>query len=60
MLFVFVAGLELDLRAAWAERRETGIVAGLALVVPMVAGCAAAWLLLHTPGWVGENGTAFR
>ncbi len=56
MIFVFVAGLELDLRAAWANRYETGLVAGCALVVPMIAGCAAALLILQSPGWIGDNG----
>ena len=30
MLFVMIAGIELDLRKAWAHRRESGITAGLA------------------------------
>jgi Kef-type K+ transport system membrane component KefB len=34
-LFVFMAGVELDLRAAWKDRRESGITAGLALGVPV-------------------------
>ncbi|MGL4542726.1 MAG: cation:proton antiporter, partial [Polymorphobacter sp.] len=31
MLFVWVAGVELDLGQAWQRRRETGVTAGLAL-----------------------------
>ena len=38
MLFVCIAGVELDLRKAWAHRRESGITAGLALGVPLLAG----------------------
>ena len=53
MLFVFVAGLELDVADAWAQRRETGVAAGLALAVPLGFGAAAAALLVQTPGWVG-------
>ena len=53
MLFVFVAGLELDLAEAWAQRRETGVAAGLALAVPLGFGAAAAALLVQSPGWVG-------
>ena len=41
MLFVMIAGVELDLRKAWAHRRESGITAGLALGMPLF-GCAAA------------------
>jgi Kef-type K+ transport system membrane component KefB len=42
MLFVFIAGIELDLRQAWAHRRESGVTAGLALSVPLLAWPAAA------------------
>ena len=56
MLFVFVAGLELDIAEAWAQRGETGVAAGLALVVPLVLGALAAMVLLRTDGWVGSKG----
>ena len=57
MLFVWVAGLELDLRETWRRRRETGITAGLALGVPLLFGAAAAALLLRWPSWLGPKGT---
>ncbi|MFN4222384.1 MULTISPECIES: cation:proton antiporter [Novosphingobium] len=57
MMFVFVAGLELDLSDAWANRRETSITAACALFTPLAFGAAAAMLLLQTPGWIGPNGT---
>lgn len=56
MLFVFVAGIELDLSAAWKHRGETGITAGLALGAPLVAGSIAAAVILQFPGWRGPNG----
>lgn len=56
MLFVWVAGLELNLSAAWKHRSETGITAGLALGVPLVAGSIAAAVILQFPGWRGPNG----
>ncbi|OSZ71775.1 cation:proton antiporter [Hydrogenophaga sp. IBVHS1] len=55
MLFVMIAGVELDLRQAWKHRRDSGITAGLALGVPMLAGCAAAVLLLGQVGWIGAS-----
>ncbi|GAB4118871.1 MAG: cation:proton antiporter [Rubrivivax sp.] len=58
-LFVFLAGIELDLRAAWADRRASGITAGLALGVPMALGAGAA-LLLGTAGWIGPNGQPWQ
>ncbi|MFM6832064.1 MAG: cation:proton antiporter [Novosphingobium sp.] len=57
MMFVFVAGLELDISDAWANRRETTITAAGALITPLLAGAAAAAWLLRSPGWIGPNGT---
>ncbi len=56
MLFVFIAGIELDLRQAWQARRETGITAGLALAVPLALGAVAAAFLLRFDGWIGPEG----
>lgn len=53
ILFVFLAGLELDLRETWAARGETLTVAGLALVVPLAVGTAAGAWLISYPGWTG-------
>ncbi|WP_439588646.1 cation:proton antiporter [Hydrogenophaga sp.] len=55
MLFVMIAGVELDLRQAWKQRRDSGITAGLALGAPMLAGCLAAVLLLGQAGWIGAS-----
>ena len=57
MLFVWIAGIELDLAAAWQHRAETAITAGLALALPLLFGGAAAMLMLRTPGWIGPSGT---
>lgn len=56
MIFVFVAGIELDVGHAWSRRRETGITAGLALGMPLLFGAAAGVLMLQWPGWVGPKG----
>ncbi len=53
MLFIFLAGLELDLSESWARRRETLVTAGAALVVPLGLGSAAALVLVRQVGWVG-------
>ena len=60
MMFVWVAGLELDLGEAWKRRGETGVTAGLALVTPLVLGSLAALLLLRTPGWAGPDGQPWQ
>lgn len=60
MLFVFIAGIELDLRQAWANRRESGITAGLALGMPLAFGSVAAIGLLAFPGWIGAKGQPWQ
>ena len=56
MIFVMIAGIELDLGAAWTHRRESGITAGLALGVPLLSGAAVALFLLARDGWLGGAG----
>ena len=58
MLFVWIAGIELDLSEAWRFRRESGITAGLALGTPLVFGGGAAIAMLAMPGWVGNGAAA--
>ncbi|QDK34081.1 cation:proton antiporter [Sphingomonas sp. IC081] len=57
MMFVFVAGVELDLSDAWKHRGETSLTAACALLTPLLFGSLAAALLLRTPGWIGPKGT---
>lgn len=60
MMFVWIAGIELDLRKAWEHRRESGVTAGLALGVPLAFGALAALALLPYPGWMGAGGTSWQ
>ncbi|MCY7370512.1 MAG: cation:proton antiporter [Polaromonas sp.] len=60
MLFVWIAGIELDLKKAWAHRRESSITAGLALGVPLAFGSVAAAGMLAWDGWVGPLGTRWQ
>jgi Kef-type K+ transport system membrane component KefB len=53
MLFVMVAGIELDLKKAWEHRRESTTTATLALSVPLAFGCVAAVGMLSYAGWKG-------
>ena len=55
MLFVMVAGIELDLKKAWQHRRESTITAGFALGTPLLFGSIAALGMLTSDGWVGPN-----
>ena len=61
MLFVWIAGIELDLKKAWAHRVESGITAGLALGVPMALGAVAAALLLGVgTQWMGPRALTWQ
>jgi Kef-type K+ transport system membrane component KefB len=60
MLFVMIAGVELDLKLAWRYRRESGITAGLALGTPLLFGCIAAAALLLSDGWMGPRAMTWQ
>lgn len=61
MLFVWIAGIELDLKQAWKYRGETGITAGLALGAPLVLGSLAALAMLnYQTGWIGSEGEPWQ
>ena len=60
MVFVWIAGIELDLHQAWAHRVESGLSAGLALSVALAFGSAAAIGMLMFPGWVGANAQTWQ
>jgi Kef-type K+ transport system membrane component KefB len=60
MIFVWIAGIELDLKKAWANRREASITAGLALGTPLVFGCLVAAGMLTYDGWIGREATSWQ
>ena len=60
MLFVWIAGIELDLHRVWGRRLETGVTAGLALGVPLLFGSLAAIGLLTTACWIGAKAAPWQ
>jgi len=60
MLFVLIAGIELDLHSVWRNRRETAVTAGLALAAPLLLGALAALVVLQGSGWIGEHGRPWQ
>jgi len=60
MVFVWIAGIELDLRQAWKHRKESGITASLALGSPLLFGCVAAAGLLMFSGWIGPKAMTWQ
>ena len=61
-LFVWTAGLELDLSGAWRRKRETAVTAGLALGTPLLLGLLTGATLLAWggAGWIGARGTPLQ
>jgi Kef-type K+ transport system membrane component KefB len=60
MLFVWIAGIELDLGQAWEHKRESGITAGLALGLPLLLGCAGGAVMLASAGWAGPQALGWQ
>lgn len=55
MLFVMIAGIELDIKKTWEQRRETVVTATLALSCPLVLGSMVAIGMLAYDGWIDES-----
>jgi len=55
MLFVMIAGIELDIQEAWEQRRECVITAALALSFPLFMGSVVAIGMLAHDGWIAKN-----
>jgi len=60
MIFVMLAGIELDLKKAWEHRRESTITASLALGTPLLFGCIAAFGMLGFAGWIGPKAQSWQ
>ena len=60
MMYVWLAGMELDLKKVWVHRRESGITAGLALGSPLLLGCVVGIGLSHYQGWMGPHGLKWQ
>lgn len=60
MVFVWIAGIELDLKQAWKYKRESAVTAGLALGMPLLFGCIAALVICRYEGWMGTQGQPWQ
>ena len=60
MLFVWIAGVELDLRLAWLHRRESGCTAALALALPLLLAAIAAVGIVRMEGWKGGEAHSWQ
>ncbi len=60
MVFVWIAGIELDLKKAWTYRRESAVTAGLALATPLLFGSVVAAGMLMYAGWIGPKALTWQ
>jgi Kef-type K+ transport system membrane component KefB len=60
VLFVFTAGVEIDIRSALEHKKDTAVTAFFALVSPLVMGSAFALLLWNNSDWHGEKASEWQ
>lgn len=60
MIFVMIAGIELDLNKAWQYKKESSITAGLALGMPLLLGSLVASGILMYDGWAGNKASNWQ
>jgi Kef-type K+ transport system membrane component KefB len=60
MVFVCIAGIELDLRHLWRHRGESTLTAGFALGTPLVAGSVVGAAMLGFGGWIGPKAETWQ
>lgn len=60
MLFVWVAGMELDVHESWKRRRETGVVASLAFMTPFAFSVCVGIVIMGWGNWIGVKGSYWQ
>jgi Kef-type K+ transport system membrane component KefB len=60
ILFVFFAGVELDLKRLTQNKTDSAVTAGFALGTPLIVGSLAALVLLNWPGWMGPRAETWQ
>lgn len=60
MLFVWTAGVELNLKEAVDKKKDTLITALFALSTPLLFGSILALILSNYPGWMGQSANTWQ
>lgn len=60
MLFVWTAGVELNLREAVNKKKDTLITALFALSTPLLFGSILALIISNYPGWMGQSANTWQ
>ncbi len=60
MLFVWTAGVELDLKSVINKKKDTTVTAFFALATPLIFGSALALIISNYSGWVGNSAQTWQ
>lgn len=60
MLFVWTAGVELNLKEAVNKKKDTLITALFALSTPLIFGSILALIISNYPGWMGQSANTWQ
>lgn len=60
MLFVWTAGVELDLKSVINKKKDTAVTAFFALATPLIFGSALALIISNYSGWVGNSAQTWQ
>jgi Kef-type K+ transport system membrane component KefB len=60
MLFVWTAGIELNLKEAIDKKKDSGITAIFALGIPLIFGSVLALIISNYNGWMGESSDTWQ
>lgn len=55
VLFVFTAGVEVDINQAWIDKKDTLTTSFFALITPLICGAIVAIFISLDDKWIGEN-----
>jgi Kef-type K+ transport system membrane component KefB len=60
IIFVWIAGIELNLKKAWFYRWDSCVTAGFSLGMPLLFGSFIAGIMLFYDGWIGSKAIAWQ
>lgn len=60
VLFVFTAGVEVDIKDAWADKKDTLTTSFFALATPLFFGAIIAFTISSNDKWLGSDTTKFQ
>jgi Kef-type K+ transport system membrane component KefB len=59
-LFVFSAGLELNLKGVWKEKKDSSVIAISAMLSPLIVGSILGLVFYYHSGWHGNSTTQWQ